>query len=136
MNLLKIKFWPLYLALIFLGMMALFSFTPLAWEWSGREDQSYPELFFALYGLPCALWISAMAVFIAILDFNVLSWSNRLARSFQFSCALGVLVLAIHILWLGLGNESIGWIVFCGNWLVLVAILLSGFMLLRSRRKL
>ncbi len=39
-------------SVLFLFVMALFTFTPLAWHMTGRQDHSYPELFFLLYGLP------------------------------------------------------------------------------------
>jgi hypothetical protein len=40
---------------VFLLSMMAFSFTPLAWYLEGHPSESYPELFFAFYGLPAAI---------------------------------------------------------------------------------
>ena len=49
------RFIPLMLALVGLGAMSLFAWTPLAWEWAGRPSESYPEVVYGFLGLPAAL---------------------------------------------------------------------------------
>lgn len=36
-------------------VMAVLSFTPLAWQEMGRPNESYPELVYLFFGLPLAL---------------------------------------------------------------------------------
>jgi len=45
----------------FLLLMVLFSVTPIIWRLSGSPRESYPELFFAMYGIPLGLLFVAAA---------------------------------------------------------------------------
>lgn len=42
-------------ALLFLCLMVLFSVTPIVQRLLGNPPESYPELFFAIYGIPISL---------------------------------------------------------------------------------
>lgn len=61
------KFWRraggtyLATAIIFLLVMAVGAFTPVAWVLTGRESETYPELLFGLYGLPLGLLLVVAA---------------------------------------------------------------------------
>lgn len=46
---------------VFLLLMVLFSVTPIIWRLSGSPRESYPELFFAMYGIPLGLLFAAAA---------------------------------------------------------------------------
>jgi hypothetical protein len=54
--------------------MIVLSVTPLAWTLMGRPAESYPELFFFLFGAPWALCLTMASVFIAIRGRAILSW--------------------------------------------------------------
>ncbi len=49
------RLWPIYLSLTFLAIMVLFTVTPIVWIAQGRPPETYPELFFFIYGIPFAL---------------------------------------------------------------------------------
>ncbi len=51
----------LALALAFLVLMSLGTFTPLAWIAMGRPDATYPEWLFLLHGMPAALALVLVA---------------------------------------------------------------------------
>ena len=58
------KFWPIHASLAFLGLMVLFTVTPIVWILTGRPPESYPELFFGIYGVPFAfLLVVASSLF-------------------------------------------------------------------------
>jgi hypothetical protein len=54
-------FW-LLCALLFLAVMMVFSMTPVVWNLEGRPAESYPELFFWLYGVPVGLLLVVVAL--------------------------------------------------------------------------
>ncbi|QEL21729.1 hypothetical protein FQV39_03405 [Bosea sp. F3-2] len=58
------RFLPLIVAILALGAMALFSFTPWVWEWMGHGE-SYPELVFLVVGVPAAMVAVGAGVCIA-----------------------------------------------------------------------
>lgn len=43
------------LSIIFLLLMALCTFTPLVWNITGKRSEEYPELLFAIYGMPLGI---------------------------------------------------------------------------------
>jgi hypothetical protein len=61
------RFWRnrggtfLAIAIIFLLLMIACAFTPFVWIVTGSPSESYPELLFALYGLPLGLLLVAVA---------------------------------------------------------------------------
>ncbi len=57
-----LRFWPFWAGLILTALMLVLSFTPLAWHLSGSPSESYPELFFLVYGVPAALLITLIGV--------------------------------------------------------------------------
>ncbi len=47
----------LVLAVLFFSGMVLLAITPIAWHLTGDPPESYPELFFALFGVPFGLLV-------------------------------------------------------------------------------
>lgn len=58
----------LVIGILVLGISMLFSFTPIVWHLTGREDETYPELLFAFYYLPASALLVIDAV--TILGFS------------------------------------------------------------------
>jgi hypothetical protein len=51
--------------LIALGAMWVFASEPLVWEWMGRPPEVYPELIYALFGLPAGIIACAAGGWVA-----------------------------------------------------------------------
>jgi succinate dehydrogenase/fumarate reductase cytochrome b subunit len=59
------RFIGLALALPVLVALVVLSVTPVFWDWIGRPDEEYPELFMAMFLLP-ALVATAAGIWIAV----------------------------------------------------------------------
>ena len=59
------KYWLLWFGGFFLTSNIAFTTTPLIWMWSGRQSESYPELFFLYLGIPSALIFLIAGLFVA-----------------------------------------------------------------------
>ncbi len=63
------RFAGLVIALMAFATMWTFASTNLVWNWRGRPDETYPELYYAAFGLPPAL----IAVFAGLFT----AWNGR-----------------------------------------------------------
>jgi hypothetical protein len=59
----------LTVSVVMLGNSALCAFTPIVWNLTGREEQTYPELLFLFYHLPTSA--------LALIDAVLVVWSTR-----------------------------------------------------------
>lgn len=87
-----VRWSPALAALIAVAVMALLSFTPLAWRLEGSPDSSYPEIVFMTIGLPSALVALAAGVLAALLSQRQ---RPRLRLTFHAICLLELLVCGL-----------------------------------------
>lgn len=98
----------LAVSVVMLGISALCSFTPIVWNLTGREEQTYPELVFFFYYLPT----SALAVIDAVL----IVWSTRAlpdkgrGRQIVWSSALLKLGALLLLTLLMTASAKISWL--------------------------
>lgn len=91
------RFIPLVLALVGLGAMSVFAFTPLVWEWEGRPSESYPEILYVSLGLPAALVAVTAGVLLARRP-TLRGWISFAARLvWQASAALCAFLCAVAL---------------------------------------
>lgn len=52
------RWWLFWFGLVLVGVALWLTLTPTLWISEGRPDESYPELFMLLFGLPAGLVVA------------------------------------------------------------------------------
>lgn len=82
------RYLLLIAALAFLAFMVLFTVTDLAWQWGGRQPETYPEIFYAAIGTPSALGAVLISLIIVKYGYQTLDWHTLRWRVFIVGAAL------------------------------------------------
>lgn len=127
-----VRFLPLCISIAFAAVIAILVMTPLAWNLTGRPDETYPELFFLGFGVPPAVILLVASSVIALLGGQKQGGALRPALRPLWLCTAVTAALA-SLLLTPLGNiirEGTGQAVidytFYGAWPVLAVWAIAG----------
>lgn len=89
------RFFALIAGLAALVTMWTFASKPYVWEWTGRPDETYPELVFFFFGVPAAV--------VAVASGGWIVWATRRSAEPSWTLSIARLISSVALaicLWL------------------------------------